>query len=89
MCDFIALYLPPIYYLFWPIRSIYFLEDVLSSRFNLAVSLLYDRRSRKACTILLLLRVKRRGSNILVDLLLSTLYHHAFNITLFVMNLIL
>ena len=38
--------------------------------------------------VLMLLRVKRWGSNILFGLTLSTLCHHAPSITLFVMNLI-
>ena len=38
--------------------------------------------------VLLLLRVKRWGSIILVGLVMYTLFHHTLGITLFVMNLI-
>ena len=43
----------------------------------------------KARIVLLLLRIKRRGLVILIDLFLSTLCHHAYCVTLFLANLIL
>jgi hypothetical protein len=64
--------------------------EVLGSRFNLAVSLLCDTvigGVARHVFVLLLLRVKRWGSNIFF-FALSTLCHHASSITLFVMNLI-
>ena len=75
--------------LVWPTRLVILaMGEVLSFGFNLAVSSPHDRRGSEARIVLLLLRVKRWGSIILLDFILSTLCHHAPSITLFVMNLI-
>ena len=74
-------------FLVWPTRLVVLaMGEVLSFGFNLAVSLLSDRKSCKARIVLLPSRITRWGFYHIAWIYPSTSCHLAYGVTLFLLN---